>query len=168
GGVLVLPGLGEVQVAVLVGVADVVDAVGAQHWRRVEVVPRARGGVVVGDHHVVQRHVARVGHRVGERQRAAGRHVHAGGGVGVVAVDELDDLDGRRVHEVVGRVAAGDLLAGEHVGAGDDGGVLVLAADQRGVVGGVLVHPGLGEVQVAVLVGVADVVDAVGAQHRGR
>jgi hypothetical protein len=38
--------------------------------------------------------------------------VRPGRAIGVLAVDELDDLDGRAVAEVVGRVVIGDRRAG--------------------------------------------------------
>ena len=49
--------------------------------------------MVVGDDEVGQGHVAGVGHRVGEDQSAAGDHMRPGRGVGVLAVDGLDDPD---------------------------------------------------------------------------
>src|SRR4029077_16773129 len=108
------PGVGQVEQAVAVGVAG-------------------EGGdepqLVVGDGDVGQGHVAGVGHHVGERQRAAHRHLRPGRGVGVLAVDELDDVDRRDVAEVVGRVVVADRCAGRVVGvlAGDGADIGLLA-----------------------------------------
>ena len=139
GGLRVGPGLGQVEQAVAVGVAGEAGD---------------RPQLVVGDDHVGQRHVAGVGHHVGERHRAARGHVRPGRGVGVLAVDELDDVDRRGVAEVVGRVVVGDGGAGRVVGvlAGDGAGVGLLAGQGGGGRG---VGPGLGQVEQAVAVGVA-------------
>ena len=139
GGLRVGPGLGQVEQAVAVGVAGEAGD-GPQ--------------LVVADDDVGQRHVAGVGHHVGERQRAAHGHVRPGRGVGVLAVDELDDVDRRGVAEVVGRVVVGDRGAGRDVGvlAGDGADVGLLAGQGGGRRG---VDPGLGQVEQAVAVGVA-------------
>ena len=134
------PGLGQVEQAVAVGVAAGGAGDGAQ--------------LVVGDDDVGQGHVAGVGHHVGEGHRAARGHVRPGRAVGVLAVDELDDVDARGVAEVVGRVAVGDGGAGRVVGVlGGDGADVGLLAGQGG--GGRGVGPGLGQVEQAVAVGVA-------------
>ena len=134
------PGLGRVEQAVAVGVAGEAGD-GAQ--------------LVVGDGDVGQGHVAGVGHHVGEGHRAARRHVRPGRAVGVLAVDELDDLDARsEVAEVVGRVVVGDGGARRAVGVlAGDGADVGLLAGQGG--GGRRVGPGLGQVEQAVGVGVA-------------
>src|SRR5207302_979986 len=89
--------------------------------------------LVVGHGHVGQGHVAGVGHHVGERHRAARGHVRPGRAVGVLAVDELDDVDAGGVAEVVGRVVVGDLGAGRVVGVlGGDGAGVGLLADHGG------------------------------------
>ena len=108
--------------------------------------------LVVADDDVGQRHVAGVGDHVGERHRAADGHVRPGRGVGVLAVDELDDVDRRGVAEVVGRVVVGDRRAGVGVLAGDGADVGLLAGQGGGGLG---VGPGLGQVEQAVAVGVA-------------
>ena len=139
GGLGVGPGLGQVEQAVVVGVAREAGD-GAQ--------------LVVADHHVGQRHIARVGHHVGERQRAAHDDDRPGRRVGVLAVDKLDDVNRRGVAEVVGRVVVRDRRAGRVVGilGGDGAGVGLLAGQGDGRLG---VGPGLGQVEQAVAVGVA-------------
>ena len=89
GGGGVSPGLGQVEQAVAVGVAG-------------EAGDRSR--LVVGDGHVGERHVARVGHDVSKRHRAAHRHVRPGRRIGVLPVDELDDLNARGVAKVIVRI----------------------------------------------------------------
>src|SRR5207237_237698 len=82
----------------------------------------------------------------------AGGHVRPRRGVGVLAVDELDDVNRRGVAEVVGRVVVGDGGAGRVVGVlAGDGADVGLLAGQGG--GGLRVDPGLGEVEQAVAVG---------------
>src|SRR5262249_46663009 len=120
-----------------------------------------RAQLVVADDDVGQRHVARVGDHVGERQGAAHGNLRPRRAVGVLAVDELDDLDGRGAAEVVGRVVVADGGAGVGVGAGDGAEVRLLpgqgadrpAAGQGG--GGPDVEPGLARIELAVAVGVA-------------
>ena len=117
--------------------------------------PREAGDgaqLVVGDDDVGQGDVAGVGHHVGERHRAAHGHVRPGRDVGVLAVDELDDVDRRASAEVVGRVVVGDGGAGVGVLAGDGADVGLLAGQGGGGRG---VGPGLGQVEQAVAVGVA-------------
>src|SRR5205085_2293904 len=101
GGSGVGPGFGHVEQTVAVGVA-VEAGDGPQ--------------LVVADGDVGQGHVAGVGHHVGERHRTARRHVLPGALPVVLAVDELDDVDGRGVAEVVGRVVVADGRAGRAVG----------------------------------------------------
>src|SRR5436190_13532646 len=107
GGGRVDPGLSQVEQAVVAGGA----ASGAADDPQ----------LVVGNDGVGKGDVSGVGHHVGERHRAAGGHVRAGRGVGILAVDELDDVDTRGVAEVVARVGVGDDGAGRVVGilAGD-------------------------------------------------
>ena len=131
------PGLGQVEQAVAVGIAG-----------------EAGDGpeLVVADEDIGQGDVAGVGHDVGEGDGAAGGHVRPGRDVGVLAVNELDDVNRRGVAEVVGRVAVGDRCAGVDV-LGGDGADVGLLAGHGGGGGGV--GPGLGQVELAVAVGIA-------------
>src|SRR5262249_54434476 len=123
-------------VAVLAGLGDAAGAVhpGLAHVQQaVAVVPADvdRGdALVVGDHHVDQRHVAGVGDVVGPGHGAADGHVRAGRAVVVGAVGQLDDPDGRGVAEVVVGVGVRDVLSGA-VGVVGIGG-----ADLAGLAGG--------------------------------
>src|SRR6185369_12315572 len=137
GGLGVGPGLGQVEQAVAVGVAGEAGD---------------RPELVVGDDDIGQRNVAGVGHHVGEGHGAAGGHVRPGRAIGVLAVDELDDVDARGVAEVVGRVVVADRGAGAGV-LGGDGADVGLLAGLGGGGGGV--GPGLGQVEQAVTVAVA-------------
>src|SRR5262249_41237991 len=107
---------------------------------------------VIVDGDVGQWHVAGVGDDVGEGHGGAGGHVQTIF-IGVLAVDELDDVDGRGVAEVVGRVVVADLLAravGVVAGGGADVGLL---AGLGGCRFGVLL--GFAQVEQPVAVGVA-------------
>src|SRR6185369_15555988 len=112
-----------------------------------------RPELVVGNDDVGQGGVAGVGHHVCEGQGAAHGHVRPGQAVGVLAVDELDDVDAGGVAEIVGRVVVGNSGAGRVVRVlGGDGGDVGLLAGERG--GRLRVGPGLGQVEQTVGVGV--------------
>src|SRR5205814_621011 len=97
--------------------------------------------LVVDEHQVGQRHGAGVGHHVGERHRAAHGHVRTGRAVGVLAVDDLDDVDAGGVAVVVGGVVVADRRAGVGVPAGGGADVGLLVGHGSG---GLRVGPGLG------------------------
>src|SRR5205814_510356 len=93
--------------------------------------------LVVADDHVGQGHVAGGSYHVSERHCAARGHVRPGRQVGVLAVNELDDLDAGGVAEVVGRVVVGDRRAGRVVGVlgGDIAGFGLLSSHCGGGLG---------------------------------
>ena len=139
-GRLVGPGLVGVEQVVAVGVAagegghEVVGGV-------------ARRAVVVGHHDVRERHVAGVGHHIGEGRRVADLDQRPGRiGVGLLAIGLLLDVDAGVDAEVVARVVVAHRRRRERVDPGHVGDVGVCARrDGRGR----LVGPGLGGVEQA-------------------
>ena len=142
----VLPGLGDIQQIVLVGVADIEGAV--QNRRLV-------GRERIVHHHAGNRRIARVGHRQRVADRLAGHVGRAARNRGVLL--DVQDLALRHRHRGVvgvrGRPGAG------HRRRVDDGRPGVQLGLRHRVAGRVL--PGLGDVEQIVLVGVADIEGAV-------
>ena len=98
------PDLAQVEQAVTVDVAT------GEGW--IEVVARdARRAVVVHDRHICQRDVAGVRHLVGEGGRAADGQDRTGRRIGILAIDQLLDVDRGSSAEVIGRIGVGHRLA---------------------------------------------------------
>jgi len=141
---LVLPRLAGIQLAVAVRVAT--------HKQRREIVRQiARRAAVVSQRDVGQRHVARIGHHIRPRDRAAHRHQRPGRRVRILTVGRLLDVDLGADAKVVTGVRVRPRLP-KRIDAARRSHVAVLANDGRA---GGLVHPRLAGIQQTVVIGVA-------------
>jgi len=123
-GRLVDPRLAGLQQAIAIRVA--VDK------RRAEIVRRIAWRAVVVTHpHVRQRHVARIGHRIGPGDGTARGHQRARRRVRVLAVGRLLDVDRRLGAKVVIRIGVRQQRPADGSGSGCRAQVLVLSRDRK-------------------------------------